>query len=136
MVRFFIKELGRENAVSDEAMQYMIDYDWPGNVRELQNAIESATVMTKEKIEPNHLPPMIVQTRRKISKTKVVEMDENWSLDDHIKELEKEIIIDTLARTGGVQVKAAELLGISKRSLWHRVKKFEIDVPSIKDGIK
>ncbi len=136
MVRFFIKELGRENAVSDEAMQYMIDYDWPGNVRELQNAVESATILTKEKIEPNHLPPMIVQTRRKISKTKVVEMNENWSLDDHIKELEKEIIIDTLARAGGVQVKAAELLGISKRSLWHRVKKFEIDVTAIKDGIK
>ena len=44
------------------------------------------------------------------------------------------MIIDALRKTGGVQVRATELLGINQRSLWHRIKKYKIDVKSIKSN--
>ncbi|MFC1896770.1 helix-turn-helix domain-containing protein [Thermodesulfobacteriota bacterium] len=51
---------------------------------------------------------------------------------ERLQEIEKGMIIDALRRTGGVQVRAAELLGINERSLWHRVKKLEIDISAMK----
>jgi DNA-binding NtrC family response regulator len=50
-----------------------------------------------------------------------------------MREIEKGLIIDALRKTGGVQVRATELLGINQRSLWHRIKKFNIDVKQIKN---
>ena len=50
------------------------------------------------------------------------------SLEDAISELEKNMIIDALKKTQGSQAKAAKILGISERSMWYRVKKYEIDM--------
>jgi len=57
------------------------------------------------------------------------------SLDDTLADVEKQIIIGMLQDTNGVQSKAAKLLGISERSLWHRVKKLKIDVGRIKAAV-
>jgi len=54
-------------------------------------------------------------------------------LDEQINLMEKEMIIVALKETGGVQVKAAGLLGINQRSLWHRIKKHEINVDVFKN---
>jgi transcriptional regulator with GAF, ATPase, and Fis domain len=54
------------------------------------------------------------------------------TIDKRLDEIEKGLIIEALTRTGGVQVKAAELLGINQRSLWHRIKKYGIDTESFK----
>jgi DNA-binding NtrC family response regulator len=59
-------------------------------------------------------------------------MDTNAGIDQRLKDLEKGMIIDALMRCGGVQVMAAKRLGIKERSLWHRIKKLEIDVGSLK----
>ena len=56
------------------------------------------------------------------------------SLDNRLAEIEKNMIMEALRQTGGVQVRATELLGINQRSLWHRIKKHNIDVKSIKIG--
>jgi transcriptional regulator with GAF, ATPase, and Fis domain len=58
------------------------------------------------------------------------------SIDERIDEVEKGLIIEALSRSGGVQVKAAEILGINQRSLWHRIKKLGIDVDSLKNQQK
>jgi len=55
------------------------------------------------------------------------------TVDDRLDEVEKGLIIEALTRTGGVQVKAAEILGINQRSLWHRIKKHGIDTESFKN---
>jgi DNA-binding NtrC family response regulator len=55
------------------------------------------------------------------------------ALDDRLELIEKEIITETLRKTGGIQVKAANILGINQRSLWHRIKKLQIDVDSIRN---
>jgi len=58
----------------------------------------------------------------------------NASIDDQMKEIEKGIIIEALKKSNGVQIKAAEKLGINQRSLWHRVKKYDIDIKEIKNN--
>ena len=58
----------------------------------------------------------------------------NIPLDERLKEIEKSMIIEALRKTGGVQVRATELLGINQRSLWHRIKKHDIDVKSLKSN--
>jgi transcriptional regulator with PAS, ATPase and Fis domain len=57
------------------------------------------------------------------------------SLNYRLRELEKGMIIEALVRAGGVQTRAAKLLGIKERSLWHRVKKLNIDAVSLKGNV-
>ncbi|MBU4009489.1 MAG: helix-turn-helix domain-containing protein, partial [Proteobacteria bacterium] len=61
---------------------------------------------------------------------------DNVSIDNRLGEIEKGLIIEAINRTGGVQVRAAELLGINQRSLWHRIKKHGIDVAALKQSTK
>jgi DNA-binding NtrC family response regulator len=58
------------------------------------------------------------------------------SIDERLEEIEKGLIIEALNRSGGVQVKAAEILGINQRSLWHRIKKLGVDVETLKSQQK
>lgn len=127
----FVRQSGKKLSVSSEAMQLLTVYDWPGNVRELKNAVESACVMAKEVIEPIHLPSGITE-QSEGARDEKLEFDEDLNLDDRIKEFERRMIAKALMMAGGVQVTAAKVLGISERSLWHRVKKFDIDVDQYK----
>jgi len=105
-------------------------FQWPGNVRELKNVIERAAVMAEEgMIEPQHLP---AQISGGLVGQAMQEIPEQANLDDRMAEIEKRFIIDALTRADGVQVKAAQILGIKERSLWHRVKKYDIDVTTIR----
>lgn len=127
----FVRQSGKKLSVSSEAMQLLTIYDWPGNVRELKNAVESACVIAKDVIEPVHLPSSITEhlgSRREFQ----LDLDEDQNLDDRINEFERKLITKALMTAGGVQVMAAKVLGISERSLWHRVKKFDIDVDQFK----
>ena len=62
----------------------------------------------------------------------MVPLSESQNLDKRLKELERAMIIEALTRSDGVQVKAARILGIKERSLWHRIKKLDIDAKSFK----
>ena len=105
-------------------------FNWPGNVRELKNVIERAAVMAENgMIEPQHLP---VQISGGLVGQAIQEVPDQASIDDRLAEIEKRFIIDALIRADGVQVKAAQILGIKERSLWHRVKKYDIDVTTIR----
>jgi len=116
--------------ISSSALQLLMGFQWPGNVRELKNIIERAAVMAEEGvIEPQHLPSQISGG---LVGQAMQEVPEQASLDDRLAEIEKRFIIDALTRADGVQVKAAQILGIKERSLWHRVKKYNIDVTTIK----
>jgi transcriptional regulator with GAF, ATPase, and Fis domain len=117
--------------ISPRAMQLLLGHPWPGNVRELQNVIERAAVIAEGSIEPGHLPPEfhgdagLPANRR--------DPDEGKPLDERLAEIEKGMIIEALTRAGGIQARAAQILGINPRSLWHRIKKYNIDVPSLKN---
>jgi DNA-binding NtrC family response regulator len=130
--------MGKERHLSSEALQLLMTNDWPGNVRELKNALESAAVLTDKKILPSNLPFSLKRNESHIGSTfhsnqTIVDANGNGAdLDLQIKNYERRIIVEALRRSGGVQVKAASLLGIKERSLWHRIKKHQIDIAEFK----
>jgi two-component system response regulator AtoC len=115
---------------SEEALNAMAKYHWPGNVRELRNAIERSLLTCQGKlISVNDLPDK-VHTRHAPITTPAGELADlgEANLDEWLAETERNIIMQALNECDGVQVNAARLLGISERSLWHRVKKLNIQV--------
>ena len=126
----FLQNSVKPAKLSAGALQVLIGYNWSGNIRELKNIIERASIMSEDGIiDVHHLPESIRQGNNKIYNS----LKDDLPLDDRMKILEKEIILNALKEAGGVQVKAAGLLGINQRSLWHRIKKFEIDVGTIRN---
>ena len=109
-----------------------MNYRWPGNIRELQNTIERANVICDDMIDAKHLPANI-RTGQRENQVDINISEENpIEIDEKIKEFEKLFLVEALKKTGGVQVDAAKILGITPRSLWHRVKKHDISVDVFK----
>jgi len=131
LVDRLIGQSGNQKIVSVQALQLLSAYRWPGNVRELKNTLEAASVLANQTIEPLHLPSNITKEWESFGKDQM-ELTKNKGLDQRLGDMEKAMIIEALTRAGGVQVKAAKALGIKERSLWHRIKKFDIDVSSFK----
>ena len=137
LVDRFLKKFDHKFSMSPEAMQFLTAYHWPGNVRELENAVEASTILAQNIIEPKHLPSGI-RNRFGQAEQKENGPDDSFNavnLDHRLNELEKGIIIDALKQSAGVQKNAAHALGIKERSLWHRIKKYEIDATAFKHHI-
>ncbi len=133
LVDYFLNNLPKKVEISSVALQMLMAYAWPGNIRELKNTIESAAVIAENKyIEPAQLPAKISGAFN--TTPGEISLPTNASLDDRLRDIEKSMIIEALRKTGGVQVRATELLGINQRSLWHRIKKHRIDVRGIKNN--
>jgi transcriptional regulator with PAS, ATPase and Fis domain len=134
MVDFFLKSAAQKVDISSVALQMLIAFTWPGNIRELKNTIESAAVIAENGyIEPAQLPGNITAVFNNCGQMDL-KLAVNNPLDERLREIEKSMIIEALRKTGGVQVRATELLGINQRSLWHRIKKHHIDVKGIKSN--
>ena len=127
----FRAEMGKPvNGVSDEALAAMSAYSWPGNVRELRNAIErSLLTCSDDTIKKEDLPDRIY-TQQKVPTSSVPAQAElgDSGLDEWLNEMEKRTILRALTESDGVQANAAKHLKISERSLWHRLKKYNIQV--------
>jgi len=122
--KFFTKlrlKSGKEIAgISRETMEVLVNHSWPGNVRELKGAFEYAFVTCHdEMIQPFHLPETILRPKAAETGGK----KKAFSL----KEIEKQELLEVLARTGGNQSKAAEILGVSRVTVWNRMRRFGID---------
>jgi transcriptional regulator with PAS, ATPase and Fis domain len=131
LANYFLNNFKKKNKLSPQVLQLFIGYSWPGNIRELKNVLEQASVLAdKDSIEPQHLPDII---NRQGLMSITDNSNRNIDLDDKLMIMEKEIIINALKMTGGIQVKAASILGINQRSLWHRIKKLDIDINSVRD---
>ena len=112
--------------VSTEALRCLWAYAWPGNVRELQHVLEGGMVMSDGVILPEHLPPNIQRAPSQPPADTAPVLA--GPLDEALENWERQMILDALRQGGGVQARAAKLLGISERSLWYRVKKLGIQV--------
>jgi len=131
IANYFLESLPKPTKLSTSALQELIGYSWPGNVRELRNILEQASILSENGIiELHHLPEILL---KKNSRNMVNNLSDDISLDDKIELMEKEIIIAALRKTRGIQVKAANILGINQRSLWHRIKKLHIDVNTFRN---
>jgi two-component system response regulator HydG len=109
-----------------EAMRLMVSYPWPGNIRELRNTVEYAFVLARGKsIGLEHLPDKV--TRCKLMDTNPVQYA---ALHNTIKFgfNEKEELIDALQQVDGNQTKAAQILQVSRVTVWKRIKKYGIKI--------
>jgi transcriptional regulator with GAF, ATPase, and Fis domain len=134
LTEYFLTKVSSQISCTTEALQMLVKYPWPGNVRELQNVVERAAVLAEsDQIGVNQLPIEIIE--RSSSSVMLIcpaSKKEIMKLDEHLDAIEKSMIIEALSKSGGIQARAAELLGINQRSLWHRVKKFGIDTDALK----
>ena len=136
LVAHFVAEFAREEdkAVSgftDEALRLLTCYDWPGNVRQLRHTVRGAVLLAEDEIMGVECLPTEVRTYQpRVPDDLTPQPGE--SLEDILRRVQRKLICDALEYTGGVQTRAADLLAISDRSFWHRVKKLGIDVDEFK----
>ena len=127
----FRAEMGKAViGISDEALKAMSQYTWPGNVRELRNAIErSLLTCSGDMIQVEDLPDKVCSpAKQRHPAADSLMVPGEVALDDWLRETETKIIMQALEKCGGVQANAARLLQISERSLWHRIKKYNIQI--------
>ena len=118
--------------LTPDALQRLVDYAFPGNVRELENVIERAITLAQPGVDigPAQLAPL---TDARVIPVETV-LGTGLSLDAMIEDLERRALSEALERSGGVRKRAAELLGISFRSLRYRLRKFGLAGPEDVDG--
>jgi PAS domain S-box-containing protein len=110
--------------LTPDAMEILFTYSWPGNIRELRNAIEYAFVLCSGNwIGVEHLPPKITAGgKRTLTRPHQSAVS---------SEEERKRLIDALRQVGGNQSKAARLLGVSRVTVWKRIKKYGIDLEAV-----
>ncbi|MEQ8723187.1 MAG: sigma-54 dependent transcriptional regulator [Sandaracinaceae bacterium] len=120
LVDHFLELYCRKNgkprmAVTRDALDVLSGYSWPGNVRELENVIERAVVLSKDdQLTPDDLPAQITRAERRAG-------DLTFSIGTPLVEIERRVIRATLDHTRGDKQLAAQLLGISARTIYRKV---------------
>jgi DNA-binding NtrC family response regulator len=148
LVRYFMAKHGvqlKKESVSlaPEAMKILQDYDWPGNVRELEHLLKRAILLAKNNVIT---PEVIAEDLHAGDKSTAVppagdrlalfvsgDLDRYYGklYETVIAEVEKDLIVSALKKVGGNQVKAAQLLGISRVMLHDRIEKYGIKTEMI-----
>ncbi len=129
LVQAFITEFNTRNqktiqGVDHQVMRILEQHNWPGNVRELRNVIERATILAPgPMIEPRHLPPAFLT-----EPVTVVPQQPQMALapGTTVEEAERRLILMTLAHTGDNKTRAAEILGISLKTLHNKLNKLRL----------
>lgn len=107
--------------LSPDCLQMLEAYGWPGNVRELKNVVQRAVLLCQgQTLLPEHLPKRF-QIAQKISHKVTFEID------TPLEKVEKEMVSRALAATQNNRTRAAELLGISRRAIYNKIKKYNIE---------
>jgi DNA-binding NtrC family response regulator len=113
--------------IDQDARQALERFSWPGNVRQLQNAIERAEIMADDAtIRLADLPPEILETDRTEAASALATAG---SEADDLAHIQRSHVIEVLQRERGNKARAARALGISRRSLYRLLEKFDIPVP-------
>ena len=125
LAQHFLNKFASENrkeitGLSPDATEFLLDYDWPGNVRELENAIERAVILAKDSLitivdlPQKNMSPAYSTLARK-----------------NLKEMEKDHILHILRETGENYSEAARILGISRMTLYKKVKEYGMGVKKV-----
>ncbi|WDP92560.1 MAG: sigma 54-interacting transcriptional regulator [Desulfobacter sp.] len=131
LVTSFIRRLNEKtgkavHGLDASSMELFMDYHWPGNVRELKNAMEYAFVVVEgSSIHLDHLPRNI--TTPSVTAPQIV-FDQGR---ETRRDGEKAALIQALRQTKGNQTRAAELLNVTRVTVWHRMKKHGIDLKKV-----
>jgi two-component system, NtrC family, response regulator AtoC len=123
LIGYYVDMFNREfrktvKGVAPEALKGLEAYPWPGNIRELRNAVERAMLLTEaELLLPDHFP--VLAPRAQFSQG--VELPAG-GID--LEQLERDLVVQALARTAGNQTRAAALLGLNRDQIRYRIEKF------------
>jgi two-component system response regulator HydG len=126
-IDYFLREAVAEtgfsvNGITDAARAILVNYDWPGNIRQLRNCVRTMVVMCdRDRLDIQDISPEIHQPLQ-LTGSGVVAAGAGVSLN----ELEKQAIIETLAKTGNNRQIAAKILGIGERTLYRKIKEYNI----------
>lgn len=114
---------GPAPGTSRAVLDLLTGYPWPGNVRELGNLVERALILSGGNgLEPQHFS--LEGSRPAPSEAPSANAEENISLDPAVEALERRLIAEALRRAGDNKTRAAQLLQISERSIWYKLKKY------------
>ena len=122
----FTKETGKNiQGFHEQTKAYLESYDWPGNVRELENVVERAVALeTTNLIMPERLPEKIYRDKIPSPDSPFYLPDEGMKLEEHIVNIRKKFMSSALEKAGGMQKRAASLLGMTFRSFRYFIKKY------------
>jgi two-component system response regulator PilR (NtrC family) len=129
LARFAVEQGRAVPRLAPETERILLTHDWPGNVRELANVIERAMALsTAEVLEPAALPPAL---RGRAAAAAAPDAggglpSGGMDLQAHLDAIERALLEEALARTGGVKTEAARLLSVTFRSLRYRLAKYGI----------
>ncbi|HJV94995.1 MAG TPA: sigma-54 dependent transcriptional regulator [Albitalea sp.] len=124
LIQSFLSEFNTRNrkavsALAPDAMKALEQYNWPGNVRELRNVIERAVILCSGQfIEPKHLPPLVAAPTVETAKPTL-----SLTPGTTVEEAENRLILMTLEHTRDNKTRAAEILGISLKTLHNKLNK-------------
>ncbi|NLS44633.1 MAG: sigma 54-interacting transcriptional regulator [Firmicutes bacterium] len=120
------------NTIHPDVIKIFMGYHWPGNIRELQNVLEYAMNFTDNNvIRTEHLPPVILRHARPENQNKTTTKN-TLSLNKAVTSAEHSTLINALQRCGNNRTEAARLLGISRSTLYEKLKKHCISYETTK----
>ena len=128
----FLRRFARQNGkdlrgFTDGAMNTLTNHHWPGNVRELENVVLQAVVLAKSAfIDTSDLPKRIIQSPTTVTAPATA------ALADQLGEPERQILVNALRRHGGNIKRTAEMLDISRTTLYAKLRKYQVDPDAIR----
>ncbi len=134
LIQSFLNEFNERNskkvaAVDPAAIRMLEQFNWPGNVRELRNVMERAVILSSgEFIESKHLPPLVTDS------PDVVKPTLSLTPGTTVEEAERRLILMTLEHTRDNKTRAAEILGISLKTLHNKLNKLRGRVPGKRES--
>ncbi len=132
LMQSFLAEFNERNkksvsAIDPAAMRILEQYNWPGNVREVRNIIERAVILANgDFVEPKHLPPLVTDSPDVVKPSVALEPGTT------VEEAERRLILMTLEHTRDNKTRAAEILGISLKTLHNKLNRLRGRVPGKK----
>ena len=119
-----VEEVGSEiTGITEAAQTILVNFDWPGNIRQLRNTIRTMVVMCdRDKLDVQDIPLDIARRRQLPGDSRLASNLAGVSLG----ELEKQAIAETLAKTQGNREQAAKILGIGERTLYRKIKEYNL----------
>jgi DNA-binding NtrC family response regulator len=136
LARHFVQKSCRNNnlpprTLTQDAMRALMNYSFPGNIRQLENAIEHAVAMTGQEteIQARALPEDVAQPGNGVMMPTVTIPDEGINFTQVVSQLERELILRCLEKTGGNKRQAARLLQLSRTTLIDKLNRLNVAAP-------
>lgn len=136
LAQHFVRKSCQENGVpqkriGQDTLRALMAYEWPGNIRQFENAIEHAVAMsvTAEEIRPSALPQDIRENSESRGLTDLNIPDEGLNFTSVVSQLERELILRCLEKTGGNKRQAARLLQLSRTTFIDKMQRLNVAAP-------